>query len=105
MLHNNRCDCGGPRLCLGCPIVFIIHFLFILLAWFRFAILDALEPLSSWIIIEETGEVCCTRCNCKAGLGGKCTHIAAVLFYLKTATIVQGIKLVHNLSGNGHAVI
>ena len=47
-------------------------------------------PLSCWIICESTGEVCCAHCNCMAGLGEVCTHVAAVLFFLETSTRLQG---------------
>ena len=42
-------------------------------------------PLKCWIVTEESGEVCCAHCNCMAGLGETCTHIAAILFYLEAA--------------------
>ena len=47
-------------------------------------------PLRVWIILEESGQVCCAHCNCMAGLGEVCTHIAASLFYLETVTRIQG---------------
>ena len=47
-------------------------------------------PLRVWIILEESGEVCCAHCNCMAGLGEVCTHIAAILFYLETVTRIEG---------------
>ena len=47
-------------------------------------------PLRVWIILEESGEVCCAHCNCMAGLGEVCTHIAAVLFYMEAVTRIQG---------------
>ena len=47
-------------------------------------------PLSCWIIIEETGEVCSAHCNCMAGLGEACSHVAAVLFYLEATVRIQG---------------
>ena len=43
-------------------------------------------PLWVWIILEQ---VCCAHCNCMAGFGEVCTHIAAVL-YLETITRIQG---------------
>lgn len=46
--------------------------------------------MSCWIILERNGEICCAHCNCMAGLGETCTHIAAVLFYLEAATRLQG---------------
>ena len=48
------------------------------------------SPLSCWIITEATGEVCSAHCNCMAGLGETCTHVAAVLFYLEAAARIQG---------------
>ena len=40
--------------------------------------------------MEETGEVCSAHCNCMAGLGETCTHVAAILFYLEAAARIQG---------------
>ena len=34
--------------------------------------------------------MCCAHCNCMAGLGETCTHIAAVLFHLEAAARIQG---------------
>ena len=42
-------------------------------------------PLKSWIISSAAGEVCCAHCDCMAGLGETCTHVAATLFYLEAA--------------------
>ena len=39
--------------------------------------------LKCWIIIKATGQVCCAHCNCMAGLGEVCTHIAAIMFYVE----------------------
>ncbi len=36
-------------------------------------------------ILDLTGAVSCAHCNCMAGLGEVCTHIAAALFYLEAA--------------------
>ena len=47
-------------------------------------------PLSCWIVCESSGEVVCAHCNCMAGLGEVCTHVAAVLFYLETTTKLSG---------------
>ena len=40
-------------------------------------------PLKCWVITESSGEICCGHCNCMAGLGEVCTHIASLLFYLE----------------------
>jgi len=34
-------------------------------------------PLRCWIVVEETGEICCVHCNSMAGLVETYTHIAA----------------------------
>ena len=50
------------------------------------------SPLSCWIIVTETtGEVQNAHCNCMTGsVGERCTHVAAVLFYLEVAAKIQG---------------
>ena len=49
-------------------------------------------PLICWIIIEDSGEICCAHCNCMAGLGETCTHISAVLFYLEALYRLKGTE-------------
>ena len=39
-------------------------------------------PLHSWIITKPDGEVCFAHCNCMAGLGETCTHVAATIFLI-----------------------
>ena len=41
-------------------------------------------------IAETSGEIICAHCNCMAGLGEVCTHVAAVLFYVETAVKLNG---------------
>ena len=38
------------------------------------------SPLKSWVAAEKYGIVLCSHCTCVAGLGGACSHIAALLF-------------------------
>jgi len=42
--------------------------------------------------MEASGAVCCTHCNCMAGLGEACIHIAAVLFYLEAVNRFEEAK-------------
>ena len=49
-------------------------------------------PLSCLVVVEENGEICCAHCNCMAGLGETCTHIATVLFYLEAIVRIQGTR-------------
>ena len=37
-------------------------------------------PLKSWVAAEKCGAIICSHCTCMAGLGGVCSHIAALLF-------------------------
>ncbi|XP_014661478.1 PREDICTED: uncharacterized protein LOC106804701 isoform X2 [Priapulus caudatus] len=37
-------------------------------------------PLQVWVICEKDGCVVCGHCNCMAGLGETCSHVAATLF-------------------------
>ena len=43
-------------------------------------------PLKVWLAIKENGEVVCAHCNCMAGLGEVCSHVAAVLFTAEANT-------------------
>ncbi|WAR16118.1 LOW QUALITY PROTEIN: hypothetical protein MAR_030712 [Mya arenaria] len=38
------------------------------------------KPLNPWIIAEGNGKVLSSHCDCMAGLGESCTHVAALLF-------------------------
>lgn len=40
--------------------------------------------------MQLNGEICCAHCNCMAGLGETCTHIASVLFYLEACASLYG---------------
>jgi hypothetical protein len=39
-------------------------------------------PLRPWIIAEKGGKIISAHCDCMAGLGEACTHIAATLFWV-----------------------
>ena len=41
------------------------------------------DPLQPWVAVENEGLVVCAHCNCMAGLGEACSHIAALLFLLE----------------------
>ena len=58
-------------------------------------------PLSCWVVVEKSREICCAHCNCMAGLGEMCIHIAAVLFYLEAVVRIQGQGHVLNRSVYG----
>ena len=46
-------------------------------------------PLKPWVAVEQSGVVVCAHCDCMAGLGEACSHIAAVLFALEANTQVK----------------
>ena len=50
------------------------------------------KPLSCWIILKLSGEVCCAHCDCMAGLGEACGHIAAILYYLEALARMEGTR-------------
>ena len=48
-------------------------------------------PLHPWVAVSQDGTVKAAHCNCMAGLGEACSHIAATLFAVSAAvTIKQG---------------
>lgn len=46
-------------------------------------------PLKVWLAVKENGEVVYAHCNCMAGLGEVCSHVAAVLFTAEVNTQVK----------------
>ena len=45
-------------------------------------------PLQPWVGVNKDGEIICAHCNCLAGAGEACSHIAALLY-----AIMAGVKL------------
>ena len=43
----------------------------------------SIPPAKAWIGVEGSGTVICGHCDCMAGLGEACSHIAAILFTLE----------------------
>ena len=43
----------------------------------------AATPLRPWVAVEKIGTAVCAHCDCMAGLGEACSHVAAVLFALE----------------------
>lgn len=40
------------------------------------------KPLSPWMIVKKDGTIMGAHCDCVAGLGGVCTHVAATAFVI-----------------------
>ena len=49
------------------------------------------KPLVLWIIAEAEGKIIAANCDCMAGLGETCSHVASLLW--ATATGVEKRKL------------
>ncbi|WAR31610.1 ING4-like protein [Mya arenaria] len=47
------------------------------------------KPLRPWVIVKPDGVVEGAHCNCMAGLGEACTHIAALLFSISAAVQIR----------------
>ena len=43
------------------------------------------KPLNPWVIAENDGRILAGHCDCMAGLGEVCTHVAALLFTVEAA--------------------
>ena len=47
------------------------------------------SPFKLWVAVQKDGVVVCAHCDCMAGLGEACSHIAALLFTLDANTQVK----------------
>ena len=41
------------------------------------------KPLLPWVIAEASGKILAGHCNCMAGLGESCRHVASLLWAVK----------------------
>ncbi|KAL3889699.1 hypothetical protein ACJMK2_002028 [Sinanodonta woodiana] len=51
-------------------------------------------PLTPWAIIQKDGKILACHCNCMAGLGEACTHLAAMLFSIEATVKVREARTV-----------
>lgn len=54
------------------------------------------KPLTPWVIAENNGRILCGHCDCMAGLGECCSHVASLLWavecgvrYRESLTVTQ----------------
>ena len=47
------------------------------------------KPLYPWVVAEQSGKVVCGHCNCKAGLGESCSHVASLLWAVEAGVRVR----------------
>ena len=52
------------------------------------------KPLKPWILAEKGGRILAAHCDCMAGLGEICTHVAALLFAIEATVKVRDSKTV-----------
>ncbi|XP_060576835.1 uncharacterized protein LOC132734136 [Ruditapes philippinarum] len=52
------------------------------------------KPLRPWVIVEKDGKIVAAHCNCMAGLGEACTHVAALLFSIEATVKKRDSKTV-----------
>ena len=50
------------------------------------------KPLTPWVIAEESGKVIAVHCDCMAGLGESCTHVASLLFAIESGVHIRDSK-------------
>ena len=41
------------------------------------------KPLTPWVICERDGKILCGHCDCMAGLGESCSHVASLLWAIE----------------------
>ena len=47
------------------------------------------KPLTPWVIVEEGGKIISAYCNCVAGLGECCSHIASLLWAVESGVRIR----------------
>ena len=47
------------------------------------------KPLTPWVIAEESGKIIAVHCDCMAGLGESCTHVASLLFAIESGVRIR----------------
>ena len=53
----------------------------------------SVPPAKAWIGVENSGTIICGHCDCMAGMGEACSHIAAILFTLEAGNFVMHINV------------
>ena len=70
----------------------------IIAEYYNFQVLHSqrmnVTPLHPWLIAEKNGKILAGHCNCMAGLGESCTHVAALLFAIEAAVRIRETKTV-----------
>ena len=51
------------------------------------------KPLTPWVVAERNGKILCAHCDCKAGLGECCSHVASLLW-----AVEAGVRIRHSMT-------
>lgn len=47
------------------------------------------KPLTPWVIAEDGGKIISAHCDCMAGLGESCSHIASLLWAVESGVRIR----------------
>ena len=47
------------------------------------------KPLTPWVAAESNGKILCAHCDCKAGLGECCSHVASLLWAVEAGVRIR----------------
>ena len=47
------------------------------------------KPLTPWVVAECTGKILAAHCDCVAGLGETCSHVASLLFAIESGVRIR----------------
>lgn len=47
------------------------------------------KPLTPWVVAEQSGKILAAHCNCMAGLGECCSHVASLLWACEAGTRIR----------------
>ena len=47
------------------------------------------KPLTPWVVAESAGKILAVHCDCVAGLGETCSHVASLLFAIESGVCIR----------------
>ena len=47
------------------------------------------KPLTPWVVVERAGKILAALCDCVAGLGETCSHVASLLFAIESGVRIR----------------
>ena len=47
------------------------------------------KPLTAWVIAEKDGRIIAGHCDCMAGLGDTCSHVASMLWAIESGVCLR----------------